>query len=226
MKRTVKDPDVRRSELVSTAQQLFFAKGYENTSVSDIVNTVGVAQGTFYYYFDSKQAVLESVVGELVEQTMAVVQPVITNQNLDAISKWNQIIQLIGNWKIKQKGDLLAMAQIMRMAENLPLQQKLRTEMSRLVASEFVPVVVQGIEEGVFETDYPQEATEHAFAVMSLASDAVLDILFTQEQFENPARDAWEKICAAQTAIERLLGAPCGSLYLADHETLTAWFKK
>ena len=45
MKRTVKDPDERRSELVTSAQQLFFSKGYENTSVSDIVGSVGVAQG-------------------------------------------------------------------------------------------------------------------------------------------------------------------------------------
>lgn len=54
MTRTAKDSDERRSELIATAQQLFYSKGYESTSVSDIVKAVGVAQGTFYYYFDSK----------------------------------------------------------------------------------------------------------------------------------------------------------------------------
>jgi hypothetical protein len=47
MTRIVKAPDERRSELIATAQQLFYTKGYERTSVSDIVKAVGVAQGTF-----------------------------------------------------------------------------------------------------------------------------------------------------------------------------------
>ena len=57
MTRIVKAPDVRRSELIACAQRLFYSMGYENTSVSDIVNEVGVAKGTFYYYFKSKQAI-------------------------------------------------------------------------------------------------------------------------------------------------------------------------
>lgn len=226
MTRTVKDPDVRRSELVSTAQQLFFTKGYENTSVSDIVSSVGVAQGTFYYYFESKQSILESVVGEMVDQTMAVVYPVIADESMNAITKWNLIFQMIGSWKTSKKEELLVIARTMGKAENLPLQQKLRAKMTRLVASEFALVVVQGIQEGVFDTEYPQVTTEHALAVMTTASEGILDILINQGQFEDPALEAWNRICAAQTAIERLLGAPCGSLYLIDQETLNAWFSE
>ncbi|MCK4977088.1 MAG: helix-turn-helix transcriptional regulator [Anaerolineales bacterium] len=37
---------------------MFYTRGFENTSISDIVNKVGVAEGTFYYYFDSKLAIL------------------------------------------------------------------------------------------------------------------------------------------------------------------------
>ena len=120
MTRTVKDPDVRRSELVSTAQQLFFTKGYENTSVSDIVSSVGVAQGTFYYYFESKQSILELVVGEMVDQTMAVVYPVIADESMNAITKWNLIFQMIGSWKTSKKEELLVIARTMGKAENLP----------------------------------------------------------------------------------------------------------
>jgi len=60
MPRIVKSPDERRSELVAAAQQLFYTKCHERTTVSDIVKAVGIAQGTFYYYFGSKQAILES----------------------------------------------------------------------------------------------------------------------------------------------------------------------
>ncbi len=226
MKRTVKDPDERRSELVASAQQLFFTKGYQNTSVSEIVSSVGVAQGTFYYYFDSKQTVLEAVVEELAAQTMAVVRPLIADPGMDAITKWNLIFQMIGSWKTGKKEELLVIARTMGMPENLPLQHRLRLELTRQVASEFALVVVQGIQEGVFDTDYPQLTTEHAFAVMTAASDRILDILINEGQFEDPALEAWNRICAAQTAIERLLGAPCGSLFLTNQETLKAWFSE
>jgi AcrR family transcriptional regulator len=224
MKRTVKDPDERRSELVASAQQLFFTKGYENTSVSEIVGSVGVAQGTFYYYFDSKQAILEAVVEELAAQTMAVVRPVIADPNMDATTKLNLIFQLPIIWKTGKKEELLVIARTMGMPENLPLQHRLGDELTRRVASEFALVVVQGIQEGVFDTEYPQLTTEHAFAVMTAASDRILDILINQGQYEDPALEAWNRIRAAQTAIERLLGAPCGSLFLTDKENLNAWF--
>ena len=89
MTRIVKAPDERRSELIAMAQHLFYTKGYECTSVSDIVEAVGVAQGTFYYYFDSKTAVLEAVVAELNAQERAFLQEIAADEKLTAISKWN-----------------------------------------------------------------------------------------------------------------------------------------
>ena len=50
-------PD-RRSELLEVARKLFLEKGFAATSVSAIVREAGVAQGTFYLYFKSKQTVL------------------------------------------------------------------------------------------------------------------------------------------------------------------------
>ena len=55
--RVTKSPEVRRKELRDISEQLFLEKGYEQTMVSDIVRKADVAQGTFYYYFKSKEAV-------------------------------------------------------------------------------------------------------------------------------------------------------------------------
>ncbi len=60
MARIARAPDERRSEPITCAQKLFYTKGYESTSVSDIVTEVGAAKGTFYHYFESKQAILEA----------------------------------------------------------------------------------------------------------------------------------------------------------------------
>ena len=62
MARITKDPVVRRNEIIDAAEKLFYSVGYDETSVSDIVKAIGVAQGTFYNYFTSKDAVLEALV--------------------------------------------------------------------------------------------------------------------------------------------------------------------
>src|ERR1039457_3538322 len=62
MVRIVKDADVRRDELLDTELSLFLECGYERTSVEHITQTVGVAKGTFYHYFATKQDLLEHLV--------------------------------------------------------------------------------------------------------------------------------------------------------------------
>lgn len=69
--RVTKPPEQRRAELVAAARVLFDEKGVENTRVSDIVAKVGVAQGVFYYYFSSKNEMVQEVarqVGQEVQQ--------------------------------------------------------------------------------------------------------------------------------------------------------------
>lgn len=48
-------PEIRKQQIVEAARGLFRNKGYEGTSVSDIVEEAGIAQGTFYLYFSSKR---------------------------------------------------------------------------------------------------------------------------------------------------------------------------
>lgn len=56
-----KDPEIRRTELIDAALALFGSAGYEKTMIVDIVKKAGVAKGTFYYYFPTKEAVLTAI---------------------------------------------------------------------------------------------------------------------------------------------------------------------
>ena len=50
----MKKGDARRGELLAASEKLFYTKGYENTSVQDILDAVGFSKGGFYHHFDSK----------------------------------------------------------------------------------------------------------------------------------------------------------------------------
>ena len=57
----------RRRQLIEVARRRFLEDGYAHTSVSAIVKEAGVAQGTFYFYFPSKEAVLITLRGEVLK---------------------------------------------------------------------------------------------------------------------------------------------------------------
>ncbi|HBT17621.1 MAG TPA: TetR/AcrR family transcriptional regulator, partial [Firmicutes bacterium] len=60
--RITKEYDERRNEILDTAEELFNMKGYDKCTVNDILKAVGIARGTFYYYFKSKEEVLDAIV--------------------------------------------------------------------------------------------------------------------------------------------------------------------
>ena len=74
----MKKGEKRKQELLKIAYQLFVEKGYENTSIDEIIATAGIAKGTYYYYFPSKEATLEAVIdlmiGEEVQRANEVLQ--------------------------------------------------------------------------------------------------------------------------------------------------------
>lgn len=70
------DPDQRRAQLLAAARAVFARQGYYAASVADIIAEAGVARGTFYNYFESKRAVFQAVLDELMERIAAVITPV------------------------------------------------------------------------------------------------------------------------------------------------------
>ena len=64
----MKKGDLRRQAILDTAEALFFQRGYEETSVQDILNAMGLSKGGFYHHFESKMAVLEAVSARRAEQ--------------------------------------------------------------------------------------------------------------------------------------------------------------
>ena len=225
MTRIVKAPDERRSELIAAAQRLFYTKGYEHTSVSDIVEAVGVAQGTFYYYFDSKTAILEAVVAELIAQTWDILQNIAADETLAAIPKWIQAFQVVGNWKIERKDEMIALLRLLQKDENSLLQHKMRMQATQVLSPELAKIIAQGVEEGVFETEFIQNSAEMVLAITRPFRATIDDTLLNPDKYDDPAALAWRKITAVQTAIERVLGAPPSSLPIIDEQTLAAWFE-
>lgn len=66
--RITKEPEERKQEILDTAMKLFYEKGYEKTSITDIANTIGIAQGLCYRYFPSKEILFDSAIDQYAQQ--------------------------------------------------------------------------------------------------------------------------------------------------------------
>lgn len=92
--RISKAPEERRAELIAAARYLFDKNGVEATRVSDIVQRVGVAQGVFYYYFRSKDEIVEVVAEEVIAELKISILAVMENQQWDFCKKLSAMIEL------------------------------------------------------------------------------------------------------------------------------------
>jgi AcrR family transcriptional regulator len=63
----VRAPDRRRDELLAAAIDLFLTQGIEATSVADIAHAAGVAKGTFYLYFKTREDLLDALRAQLAD---------------------------------------------------------------------------------------------------------------------------------------------------------------
>ena len=101
MARIVKAPDVRRSEILDVAQRLFYRNGYEQSSVQDIISEIGIAKGTFYHYFSSKQDLLDAMIERMIDQTLQAVEPIVNDNQLNALEKFTRFFAYVESWKIE-----------------------------------------------------------------------------------------------------------------------------
>lgn len=83
----VVDREARRAALVSAAASVFAARGVANTAVSDVVKAAGVAQGTFYLYFDSKDDVVMAVAERFGEGMVEHIERAVAKPGSSAIEK-------------------------------------------------------------------------------------------------------------------------------------------
>ena len=98
-----KTKEERRNEIIETAGKLFEEKGYEQTQVQDIVNEIGVAKGLFYYYFKSKDEVMEELADRYADAIIDAVNKLI-DKDISTFEKINRIFQIFIDSAEKKSG--------------------------------------------------------------------------------------------------------------------------
>ncbi len=199
MARVTKSREDRRKEIVQTAERLFRKVGFAKCSVDMIIKEIGVAKGTFYYYFKSKEEILEAIADQTLSQIVEMAEGIAADPSMTALEKMQALLtnSHVGDDDTRDIAEMLHLPQNRELHEITNIQTVLR--MSPI----FAEIVRQGNQEGDFAAKRPLETIQFLFTGAQFLLDGGL-FDFTDEE----TRIRREVV---QEIIEKSLGAAPGS---------------
>ncbi len=198
MARISKPAPQRRTEILDAAQQLFTIKGVQATSIEDILKQVGIAKGTLYYHFPSKEAILRALIARTTQQIIDRAEQV-AQSPLPAVQKF---LAALAAARVDEPD--LELAEALHAPGNAEFHILSIVETVRQLTPILSGIVEEGIAEGVFDTEHPREVIEILLTSAGMLLD---DGVFTKETAEIPRRTA-----GIVHAAEKLLGCEPGTL--------------
>ncbi|MBQ2991900.1 MAG: TetR/AcrR family transcriptional regulator [Clostridia bacterium] len=211
--------DARRSELLAVAERLFYTKGYEKTSVQDIIDEMGFSKGGFYHHFDGKLEVLEAICEQRSRESGEQAAAAAACEGT-ACGQLNAVFRASEMLTNGHPGFVALLLQVAYREDGALMREKMKkSQMDSLL-----PVLVQIMEQGVAGQEFhvpDAEGSAQMLLRMHLMFTDEIAFLLNQEDSEERITDAAvRKLNLYRTAMERMLLAPFGSIELMDARDL------
>jgi AcrR family transcriptional regulator len=214
---------VKRNEILDVAQRLVYTKGYEQMTIQDMLDELQISKGAFYHYFDSKQALLEALIERMLEEVEQLLPPIVHDPHLPALEKLQRFFPMLARWKTARKTFFLALMRVWYTDDNAIVRQKVLATGIKRITPLLTSIIRQGIQEGILTTPYPDQVGEIVLSIGLNLSDTLAVLLLSCEPNHDVLQRMENTVAAYTDALERVLGAPTGSLHLVDAETLKEW---
>jgi TetR/AcrR family transcriptional regulator, transcriptional repressor for nem operon len=226
MARIVKEDDynAKKNEILDAALALIYSKGYEQMAIQDILDQLKISRGAFYHYFDSKQALLEALIDRMAMEAEQSLLSIVQDPNLFALEKFRRYFALSTQWKTSRKTLIGSLLRMYNADENALFRLKMAQRSISYISRIYEPIIRDGAEEGVFTTKFPGEVAGIVARMTLSISDAIIEVLLSPEPDGDPIRKAAMIMDAYTDSVERILGAPSGSLRVFEPGALEELF--
>ena len=189
----MKKGEKRKQDLIQIAYRLFITRGYEHTSVDEIIAEAGIAKGTYYYYFESKEQMLEDVIGMMLQSETEKAEAVLHTD----LSVPEKIAGIIASIHPAQEEQTIEDA--LHRPENVLMHNKARERIFDLVVPILSRAAEEGAEQGLFHCDHIPERVRE---ILILSSDL----------FDGHTPFSTAVIDVFIDTVEKILGAEPGTM--------------
>lgn len=197
--RVVKEAVERRKEILDVAERLFCTQGYDNISTNDILAEIGIARGTLYYHFKSKEDILDAMIDRILDEIIRKAKNIALNESMPVLERLTKTV-LAANVDTKT-GDMI-LEQVHKPQNALMHAKMLEKLLSQLVPL-FVKIIEDGISQNLMQTDYPEDTIQ----MLLLYSNSAFDDNISYSEDEKK-----RKVLAFISNAEILLHMEKGSL--------------
>ena len=200
--RIVKEAAERKNEILDAAAELFAAKGYDETSTGDILDRVGIARGTLYYHFKSKEDILDALIERINAALIAGAKAAAEDRSLPVVER---IVRAVMSLKL-DAGEATIGHEVLQQVhrpQNALMHQKMLQSLLDGAVPVLTGLVEEGNAQGIFRAAYPRETVE--MLVLYPAT-------FFDDRYPQTRDEMMNRVQAFIHSTERLLGTEEGSL--------------
>ena len=145
-----------KEQIIKASYDLFAEKGYEKTTVAEIINKAGTSKGGFYHHFKSKAEILEYITLSYVKDIQVYYERVLNNDKLTVIQKFTETFYGIAEMKKSYMDEWPNLSRIFYSFNgNHILLKKLADEFAKVTKQFYFNLINLGIDSGVFRVTYP-----------------------------------------------------------------------
>jgi len=184
----MKKGEKRKQELLKIAYDMFLTRGYENTSVDEIIERAQIAKGTYYYHFQSKEQMLEEVIDMMIDSETEMAEQII---RMD-ITVPQKIVGILSSMKPAETEQPIK--DTLFKPENVLMHYKVRQKLIYTLTPLLSDVIKEGVNEGLFECDNIHERVK----MLLIISDATFNEGTFSEQDIFVFIDMTEKLLGAE----------------------------
>lgn len=198
--RIIKEYDERKNEILDAAEKLFIMKGYSKCTINDILKEVSIAKGTFYYYFKSKEEVMDAIVIRYTDLIKKRIEKVMDNKDSTPLEKLFNVFMAM---KIDTQIDKSMLDEIHK-AENALMHQKSLNTTIKIIVPFLVEIIEEGNKKKIWSCKYPSEYINiFLAAALTLMDDGI---------FALNNQDKGNIETALFSVLEMMLNMPEGSI--------------
>ncbi len=160
-----KYPEETVHAILEAAMHLFAQKGYDGTSMQDIMDKTGLSKGAIYHHFSSKMQIFETICDQLSRENVQALAQVVRDPHMSAPQKMKAMFRTAlanpnQDFFISTSPSLLKNPRFLAAQVN---------ELYTIVAPDFVqPILQQGMEEGSIPVENPKELAEAIMVLTNL----------------------------------------------------------
>ncbi|MBR6766480.1 MAG: TetR/AcrR family transcriptional regulator [Clostridia bacterium] len=212
----MKKGDLRKTQILDAAEKLFFEKGYEQTSIQDILDALSLSKGGFYHYFDSKLTMLREICERRAMTRYERLTGELYLSRRSPIDKLNLLLDQVNLFETENAQFAALILKICYREHDAAIREHTR----RIAIEKLTPyindVVGEGIEDGLLHTRFPMEIGKLVLMLAWDADDAACGMLAEDPDNPDCIIPIMEMLNAYRESVETLLGAPFGTLNIFD----------